>query len=387
MLHEIVNRMFEQREEDNLRRLFDIQNAEVTAFINNVDLHLVHPAVGDVLIKQKEFLAVPSIGASLGVLQHSLEREFPRSVIKQLIHNALAVRAQALSMDPEEARKANAECKGTLFQLFRKCLKARSEFATLICNTLCSIHQSEGQYTNIHDIINLNDSIPNRPSDRCLFEYYRGLSAFQNRSYYEAQNALRAATAHPHGRAAALPLLLSLLILDLPAIQPQSRWMIKSSANNGHPGEYSAEMLDVTGRLNSILPGISLASLPTPLLEELTPLLYLQEVVQNGLCSILDRCIPREMFRRYGILHVMDVDLPYICMRNLLYRIYVSHGSEPKFSVEGVAPALGISPLEAYRMVLVCIHKKLVKGYLSVAKGILVVSRSDPFMRIAGDAG
>ncbi|KAM0672324.1 hypothetical protein OCOL_000542 [Ordospora colligata] len=82
----------------------------------------------------------------------------------------------------------------------------------------------------------------------------------------------------------------------------------------------------------------------------------------------------------YTIYRVLTIHCPLICLSNLMHQAYMDHGSDNKLEIQWIANAIGDSDLkETICLISNLISLGRIKGYISIAKMVVVLSRIDPF--------
>jgi hypothetical protein len=108
-------------------------------------------------------------------------------------------------------------------------------------------------------------------------------------------------------------------------------------------------------------------------------LFKLKEIMKNGFLDILEINMPISLYCDTHLIRIMKIYQPLICFRNILLRIYDASDQSSRISVLKVMDCVENSVEEVYSMILNCIDRGIVRGYLSLNRDILVVSKVDPF--------
>ncbi len=110
-------------------------------------------------------------------------------------------------------------------------------------------------------------------------------------------------------------------------------------------------------------------------------ILELKNVVMYGYIRLLPMHINKNayVFKSLGISRIMEIQLPLVCLRNIFYWFYQMTKCYTKLPVENIALLCGMTLPETECLLLNCIDKGLIRGYLSLNKNVLVLSKENPF--------
>ncbi len=71
--------------------------------------------------------------------------------------------------------------------------------------------------------------------------------------------------------------------------------------------------------------------------------------------------------------------LPLICCRNLIISFHQLYDYPNKINLDEILYVLDLPKGEVYNLILNCIDRVIIKGYLSIEKNVLVLSKTNPF--------
>lgn len=77
--------------------------------------------------------------------------------------------------------------------------------------------------------------------------------------------------------------------------------------------------------------------------------------------------------------------LPLICIRNLIYIYFCLSNQNSNINVEDLSRVTGKPINQILNVILNCISKGFIKGYVCLKKNILILSKIEPFPTILKD--
>ncbi|KAL0265686.1 UNVERIFIED_CONTAM: hypothetical protein PYX00_011400 [Menopon gallinae] len=89
--------------------------------------------------------------------------------------------------------------------------------------------------------------------------------------------------------------------------------------------------------------------------------------------------LPNEALAEYNLLRVCRVYFPLISMRNLVYRVYGAARDDNRLYIRYLTAKTGMVAEECAAAVIQLITLGYIRGYLSINKQCIVLSRTDPF--------
>lgn len=391
-LHQYVNSVFQTGDQLALSKIFDIGDRAVLHHVQTIDLSLIAPPFDTLLGAYKNFVRLPTFENSLFVLRNSGVVLSHTRVVKQIVKNSmwgmafntrcnvdLFVDGMVLSSNNGGAApdELNTEFKNMLLNLFNATVDRNTSLSIYISNILCMMYLEEDDYRRVTDLVALSTPVC-KNSDYYVFMFYKGLIDLYNERFREGYDCILTAFRFKKLRKRIFPMVFSVSLLALGTGRADRR----DAKSENRPGEtfvrYSPSFFDLDV-FSECLDRTLDDSSPYFTSDDLRLLLKSREIISNGFIDILENSMPVEFYCRTHLIRLMKIFQPLVCFRNLIYRFYVASNYPSKLSILDVLRFTNKERAEVYCAIISCIHRGLIRGYLSVDKETIVLSKVAPF--------
>lgn len=383
-----LNALLNTDDRESLKALFDMKNERAMEFMKYIEPRHVDSRYSGLVTSYRDLLSGPSLSRATLVIKEAFHAGVANSAIQQLIKNAILLIQKEESVreagSPETSssfgQSAN-EFKKTLFSVFKEVCDRTPDLSTYICNVLVGMHLTDHNYTFIEDLIKMN-SVGRHNTNFYVFQFYSGISNVHKENFYDGWSALSTAFRCKALRPHIFTTVFAISLLGLTHSTQENWFLISEDSHSGDGSsiyQYSDESLNVPRFLREYFDGDEYSE---QLLEQGTnirKLLQLREILRNGFVTLIDNREYTHLFRNMNITRTMQIYIPLVCIRNLIYRFYLANSKPSKLPLSDIIDFLGLETSQTYSMVLNCIQRRLIRGYLSVNKSILVLSKEKPF--------
>lgn len=380
-MYKCINESYLTKDKFSLPRLFAINDNSIINCIITLDLNRIIKPFNIVLQAHKNMCLNFTYATALEVLRTLEHVELNNRCVKQIIKNVLFARKLIFNLNKSidffdknmvaELETNEKEFRRQLFVIYVIYLDKGNSVATYICNILCMLHFEKNNYKFISDLVKSN-TIMKKNIDYYVFMYHKGLINIYNEALAVGYECfIEAMKLKPIRKFIIFPvLLISLLTFN--------NKIIKNKIN---VYKYDSEdkVLDLKEHIIPELVDDFLISENGFYIESF---IKLKQIVTNGFIINLEYGMKYKYKIDYKKLHlqkIMDIYLPLMTLRNLIYRIYAASNFFNKFTINEINKycELPLKDLQFY--ILTCFDKGIIRGYLSVSKNVLVLSKEYPF--------
>ncbi|KAF9763184.1 PCI domain-containing protein 2 [Nosema granulosis] len=326
-----VNSLIKDRNGRELAKIFDLN-------MNLVELKAkkVCGPFGDVLKKQKRLLIEKTYENAEDVVQASFslleEGSFVYPVVKTIINNCL------MALNHWGGEK-NKESLAKILINFTK-TSGENETKFYIFNVLFQLYFEINKFGLLENLILISENNRRGKKDFYIYNFYKGLVLFYLDRFAESFEALRIAFRSKKLKSvSAIPFFLCAI---LNGKFPKESALVK----------YNCECL--INLSQSVKYGI-----------------YNQTTLDVE--NISNFLIKNHLFRPCYTF------LPLISFCNLIKRLYYLFSTDAKLEIERIREATEMDHLEIFSLLTSAIDIDMIKGYLSVNKGVVVFSKVNPF--------
>lgn len=384
--HQYLNELFVKKDKIQLQELFDVNNSNVTVFLQDINFKNIVPPYNEIVQNHKELLCLPSFKKALDVLKSVINVDLANRCIKQIIKNILLVRNHEES---ECKKKVNSgqtwnefnvldkEFKNVVFNMFKMAVRKNNGLSTYLCNIICMLHLKNKNYVFIADLVRLNVT-DKKNKDYYIFMFYYGMSLIYNEEFNKGFSclmvSLRLKEIHKH----IFPIVFAVSLLKFNTQITNNKYLesLGFLKDGTEVYEYSSACLSLRSCVENNALDCSDSLCTT---ETLSSLLKVREIMRNGFVDILEKSTPYSFYIESHLTRIMQIYMPLVCFRNLLYRFYMASEQMSKLPINEIIAFCNMESAEVYCIILNCIDKGLVRGYLSINKNILVMSKETPF--------
>ncbi|KAH9412177.1 hypothetical protein HK407_01g00700 [Ordospora pajunii] len=210
-----------------------------------------------------------------------------------------------------------------------------------ITNMLLETYRETGELELAEDVFRNTSPPVNKTREYFTFYFYKGVFALYSELFEEANMLFKTAFAYRRGQKAIAPF-----------------YFVSSLLTNRFPKQKYLQAFDC---------------------------MYLLELActikkgeYSSICSNVEMVFAN--IKDYTVYRVLMVHAPFVCLASLMHQTYLNHGSDNKLKIQRIANAIGDSDLkETICLISSLISLGRVKGYISIAKMVVVFSRIDPF--------
>lgn len=322
--HEYINLIINGSHKEKLIDLFDINNAESIERVQKADLSLVAMPFSSLLTDYRNFIN------SLNILKRLIEciQKFSEKNNSYCICNGATkqiIKICLYMLDTDKTKDNINMLKISLFELFKTIYKFNNKLSVYVCNILCMLYIDSADYRFADDILTMVKP-ETKNNDYYIYLYYTGLVYIFKENIKDGFHYINEAA-------------------NLKILQPYIK--------------YDIDLLNLLG------------------INIKEPINKLQYIVKNGLLDQINEYMPYSI--DVGITRIMRIYLPLICFRNVLLNIYADTSKNSRLDIKNIQNILNCDINVIYCKILVCIDKGLIRGYLSINKDTLVLSKINPF--------
>lgn len=232
-----------------------------------------------------------------------------------------------------------------LADIYKKLVEQKNPAFIYVGNALFQIHLETGRFKLAEDLLMSAKEPETVCRDYYVFYYYKGIVKMYQENFKESYLSLERAFGYKKWRRIMAPVyfISSLLVNKFP----------KSIYLERFGCDYLSEIVSV---------------------------------VQGGLYMEVDdaiRNVSKEVVD-YNLCRIISAHYPLICFNNLVNRAYRQHGCDSRLDIQTISEALpDIDFKEIVCLLSNAIESGRLKGYISISRRVVVLSKADPFPVIA----
>ena len=333
-----VNSGIEAQDGKNISMLFRT-DARTLEEIEDCDLSRISHPFGMLLDNHRVAVLDHSYDASEQLVREAVHtiggERWAAPVIKRVMCGLLRMRTKGNS----------AKMSKLLLAMHRALAEHESPASVYVGNALLDLYLETGRLGSAEELLESMEMPQSPDRDYYAFHYYKGLVQMCGERFREAYMSLETAFRYKKSRGVVAPVYFvsSLLVGKFPRAAYLERF------------------------------GCS----------------YLQELVlvlRVGAYMDVDDAVERAlaMLRDHNLRMVISAHCPLVCFSSLVCRVYQQHGCDNKLAIERIADSL---PEPCFKEI-VCLLSSVIgfgrlRGYISIARRVVVFSRADPFPALA----
>ncbi|ADM10937.1 ranscription-associated recombination protein [Encephalitozoon intestinalis ATCC 50506] len=331
---EAVNSKIEAEDGEYVSQLFGT-STDIDERLRSMDLYKVASPFSTLLGYQAEFLAEKSYGSSEQLIRNAVEtigrEKWTGPIIKRIAHGLLELRNQ----------RNSGRMSRLLLDMYRKLLEQENPSFAYVGNALFQMYLEMGKFRAAEDLLIAAREPPARSKGHYVFHYYRGIIKMHQEDFKESYLSLEKAFKYGRWRKIMAPIYFT------------SSLLVNKSPKSIYLEKFECSYLS-----------------------------KLAFVIREGMYMDVDDAARETLkeIKDYNLDRIISAHCPLVCFNNLVDKIYQRYGHDSRLDIQRIIEELPEIDFKE----IICLLSSVIgfgrlRGYISIGRKVVVLSRVDPF--------